>query len=92
MVSVGPPVIREELKDFMNAVERELQRHDPKKGGSWKETDAEILYEYMVSVFEKLEYTDDSDIKQKRSELIDLAALAMMTWSKMGLEHGLPPR
>lgn len=78
-----PIIYRFELREFADEMERELRKHDPKKGDSWRTMGEVVLYEQLVDVFEKLENLDHKNPRQERSELVDLANLAMMLWHRL---------
>ena len=78
-------LLRPEVREFADEMERELRRHDPKKGDSWKSMDYVTLYDGLVSVIDKLDDLEHGieTHKQERSELVDLANLAMMLWHRL---------
>lgn len=78
---------REELIDFADAMERELQRHDPTKGDSWKTMGLGVLTEIMQQTYSKWTdswaSTNGGDTKIERDELVDMANLCMMLWHRV---------
>jgi len=72
--------MRKEIKEFAEVMEKEMQRHDPKKGDSWKSMPIEGLKDILEGAIEDYRYA--GDYWEEMEELIDIANLAMMLWHR----------
>lgn len=80
---MSPVLLRSELREFADEMERELRRHDSRKGDSWKTMNEVVLSEMIADVWDKLEDLDHENREQERSELVDLSNLSMMLWHRL---------
>ena len=91
-------MVREDLYDFMSAMERVLKENDFK--GDWKDETFEYLYEKFKEEVAEVNHvagltafdmckkgfseTTSLEIKQQlEKELIDVANICMMIWTKL---------
>jgi len=74
-------LLRDEVRKFADEMEKELRRHDPEKGDSWKELDIVRLDGLLAKAYLCWGYGPE---KNRRDELIDLANIAMMLWHRLG--------
>ena len=72
--------MRAEIQEFAEAMEKEMQRHDPEKGDSWKSMPIKDLEEILDGVIEDYRYA--GDYWEGMEELIDVANIAMMLWHR----------
>jgi NTP pyrophosphatase (non-canonical NTP hydrolase) len=72
-------ILRKEVKEFAQAMELTLRKHDPKKGkDSWKKDSYGSLFMHLSEeVQETMEATHPHEIEK---EAIDVANMAMMIW------------
>jgi hypothetical protein len=80
---MSPVLLRPEVREFADEMERELRKHDLKKGDSWKTMDEVVLSYMLTDVWDKLDDLDHENPEQECSELIDLANIAMMLWHRL---------
>jgi hypothetical protein len=84
MATVGPPILREEIKDFADAMELVLRKHDKEKGDSWKDMSPfDLLYILEKEYLELDGEWVEGDKERMRAELIDVANIAMMIWHRL---------
>jgi hypothetical protein len=76
--------VRVEVAIFARNMEAVLQRHDPIKGDTWRYCDPVFLEKKLVEEFHEWE-TDRNPY-----ELVDLANLCMMVWSRHHKEKNIP--
>ena len=78
--------MRKEIKEFAEEMEIVMQKHDARKGDSWKRMDLcylNKLFQEEIVEYQKAERADVS-----RDELIDIANIAMMIWANLSVIIG----
>ncbi len=70
--------IRKEVKEFAEAMEIILRKHDNKKGDSWKRLDMEYLFSILGEEYEEAKYSG----KDNHLEFVDLANVCMMLYHR----------
>jgi len=68
--------MKNEMYLFVTAMENTLEKHQKKKGDSWKDCDIEFLENKLVE-----EYNEWKDSKDKH-ELVDIANICMMLYNR----------
>lgn len=76
---------RAALRQFADAMETTLRRHDDKK--HWRELPIEALVRLLMIEVEEMKVAlDFFTVKEARGESIDLANFALFIWDRLGLE------
>lgn len=73
--------MRGEIKKFVEAMEKEMSRHDEYKKDSWKEMGVGRIRERIEDEFQ--EFCKSKDDESKASELVDIANFCMMGWNHL---------
>jgi hypothetical protein len=83
MVSAKPPILRDEVKDFANAMERVLLANDEEKGDSWKAMPLATLRTLLDREIMEWGAARQNYITIEKKELLDIANMAMMVYHRL---------
>ncbi len=74
--------MREEIKEFAEAMEIVMQKHDRYKKDSWKECDIGHLENKLIEEYK--EWKDGTILCPTKNEVIDIANICMMLFHRYG--------
>ena len=76
--------MRDEIKQFAEEMERIMSKYDKSKGDSWKKmTFGQLLKLFYEEQSELVnEFMKDNNNDRQKEELVDMANILMMLWSK----------
>ena len=72
-------MVRKEIVEFTDEMERVMSKHDKKKGDSWKSCDVRHLDNKLCEEFREWDETN----KCSNEELVDIANMCMMLWNRL---------
>jgi len=73
--------LQDELLTFLGHMEAVLRSHDAEKGDSWKSLSIAEMFNLLADEVEEL--SECNSVPQTMVELLDVANMCMMTWTKL---------
>ena len=71
--------LRKDVREFAEAMEKTLQKHDPKKGDSWKTLSTHYLWQCLNQEWNEVNTTN---LNNGNREFVDLANVCMMLYHR----------